>query len=169
MKGITVKELLEDREYGLELSVLAGSRGLSRKIYNTKIQKLGLVATGNMIYMHPHRVQILGNTELSYLASLRDEESKKIIKELCKQDVVCFVITRNLKVSEYFIQEAEQKGLPLLKTKLVTSVFIERITKLLEERLAPSTTVHGVFMDVFGVGVLIIGRPGIGTVSYTHL
>lgn len=162
MKGITVKELLEDKEYGLELTVVAGIKGLSRKIYNTKIQKLGLVATGKMIYMHPHRVQILGNTEISYLLSLKDEESKKIIKELCKQDVVCFVITRNLKIPEYFIQEADSKGLPLLRSKLVTSTFIERITRLLEEKLAPSTTVHGVFMDVLGVGVLIIGRPGIG-------
>ncbi|MBP8625455.1 MAG: HPr(Ser) kinase/phosphatase [Syntrophorhabdaceae bacterium] len=162
MKGITVKELQEDRKYGLELEVIAGHRGLSRKIYNTKIQKVGLVATGNMIYMHPHRVQILGNTELSYLMSLKDEESRKIVRELCRQDVVCFIITRNLKVPEYFKQEAEQKNLPLLRTRLVTSVFIERITRLLEERLAPSTTVHGVFMDVFGVGVLIVGRPGIG-------
>ncbi|HOJ42658.1 MAG TPA: HPr(Ser) kinase/phosphatase [Syntrophorhabdaceae bacterium] len=162
MKGITVKELLEDKEYGLELTAVAGLKGLSRKIYNTKIQKLGLVATGKMVYMHPHRIQILGNTEISYLLSLKDEESRKIIKELCKQDVVCFVVTRNLNIPDYFVQEADAKGLPLLRSRLVTSTFIERITKLLEEKLAPSTTVHGVFMDVFGVGVLIIGRPGIG-------
>jgi len=162
MKGITVKELLEDKEYGLELTAVAGLKGLSRKIYNTKIQKLGLVATGKMVYMHPHRIQILGNTEISYLLSLKDEETRKIIKELFKQEVVCFVITRNLDIPDYFIQEADARGLPLLKSKLVTSTFIERITKLLEEKLAPSTTVHGVFMDVLGVGVLIIGRPGIG-------
>lgn len=162
MKGITIQELIDDTQYGLELEVLSGNKGLSRKIYNTKIQKLGLVATGNMIYMHPHRIQILGNTELSYLKSIKEEESKKIIKELCKQDVVCFIVTRNLKIPDYFLQETDGKGIPLLRTKLVTSVFIERITKLLEERLAPSTTVHGVFMDVSGVGVLITGRPGIG-------
>jgi HPr kinase/phosphorylase len=162
MKGITVKELKEDKEYSLELEAIAGFKGLSRKIYNAKIQKLGLVITGHMVYLHPHRIQILGNTEISYLRSLEEEESKGIIGELCTHDVVCFIATRNLKVPDYLLAECESRGIPLLRTKLVTSVFIERVSKCLEERLAPSTNVHGVLMDILGVGVLIIGRPGIG-------
>ncbi len=162
MKGITVQELSQDKSYGLELKVISGFKGLSRKIYNPRIQKLGLVITGHMVYLHPHRIQILGNTEISYLRSLQEGEGQKIIKELCKHDVVCFVVTRNLEVPAYFLTETEEKGIPLLRSSLITSVFIERITKLLEEMLAPSTTVHGVLMDVIGVGVLIIGRPGIG-------
>jgi HPr kinase/phosphorylase len=161
MKGITLQELTEDTLYGLELEVISGSRGLSRKIYNPRIQKLGLVITGHMVYLHPHRVQVLGNIEISYLRSLPETESKKIIKELCKNNVVCFIVTRNLKIPEYFLIASEEKGIPILKTTLVTSVFIDRITKLLEEKLAPATTVHGVLMDVLGVGVLIMGRPGI--------
>jgi HPr kinase/phosphorylase len=139
MKGITLQELIEDTLYGLELKVISGSKGLSRKIYNPRIQKLGLVITGHMVYLHPHRVQILGNIEISYL-----------------------ITTRNLSVPEYFLVASEEKDIPVLRTTLVTSVFIDRITKLLEEKLAPSTTVHGVLMDVLGVGVLIMGRPGIG-------
>jgi len=162
MKGITLQELIEDTLYGLELEVISGPKGLSRKIYNPRIQKLGLVITGHMVYLHPHRVQVLGNIEISYLRSLPEEESKKIIKELCKNNVVCFIITRNLNVPEYFLVASEEKDIPVLRTTLVTSVFIDRITKLLEERLAPSTTVHGVLMDVLGVGVLVTGRPGIG-------
>jgi HPr kinase/phosphorylase len=162
MKGITVQELKEDTLYGLELEVISGTRGLSKKIYNPRIQKLGLVITGHMVYLHPHRVQILGNIEISYLRSLPETESKKIIKELCKNNVVCFIVTRNLKVPEYFLVAAEEKDIPILRTKLVTSVFIDRIMNLLEERLAPSTTVHGVLIDVLGIGALIVGRPGIG-------
>ena len=162
MKGITVQELKEDTLYGLELEIISGTRGLSKKIYNPRIQKLGLVITGHMVDLHPHRVQILGNIEISYLRSLPEAESKKIIKELCKNNVVCFIVTRNLKVPEYFLVAAEEKGIPILRTTLVTSVFIDRIIKLLEERLAPFTTVHGVLMDVLGVGALILGRPGIG-------
>jgi HPr kinase/phosphorylase len=120
------------------------------------------VITGHMVYLHPHRIQILGNTEISYLRALNEEESKEIISELCNYDVVCFVVTRNLKVSDHLLAESEAKGIPLLRTKLVTSVFIERVTKCLEEKLAPTTNVHGVLMDILGVGVLIIGRPGIG-------
>lgn len=162
MKGITVQELRDDKEHGLELEVIAGLKGLSRKIYNAKIQKLGLVITGHMVYLHPHRIQILGNTEISYLRSMDEARSKEIAVELCTYDVVCFIVTRNLKVPEYLLAECESKGIPLLRTKLVTSVFIERVTKWLEEKLAPSTNVHGVLMNILGVGVLIIGRPGIG-------
>ena len=140
MKGITLQELTEDTLYGLELEVISGTRGLSRKIYNPRIQKLGLVITGHMVYLHPHRVQVLGNIEISYLRSLPETESKKIIKELCKNNVVCFIVTRNLKIPEYFLIASEEKGIPILKTTLVTSVFIDRITKLLEEKLAPATT-----------------------------
>lgn len=162
MKGITVQELIKDKTHRLELYPIAGLKGLSRKIYNPRIQKLGLVITGHMVYLHPHRMQILGNTEISYLRLLGETESSAIIQELCKNDVVCFVVTRNLKVPDHFLAETEGKGIPLLRTKLITSVFIERITRYLEEKLAPSTTVHGVLMDILGIGTLIIGRAGIG-------
>lgn len=162
MKGITVKELKDNKVYGLELEAISGLKGLSRKIYNPRIQKLGLVITGHMVYLHPNRVQILGNNEITYLRSQPEAKSKSIIKELCRHDVVCFIVTRNLKVPDYFLIETEEKGIPMLRTKLITSVFIERVTKLLEEELAPFTTVHGVLMDIMGLGVLIIGRPGIG-------
>jgi HPr kinase/phosphorylase len=162
VKGVTVQELKDDKIYGLDLEIISGYKGLFRKIYNTRIQKLGLVITGYMVYLHPHRVQILGNAEISYLTTLSDTESKRIIKEICRHEVVCFVVTRNLKIPEYLIEETEARGIPLLRTRLVTSVFIERVTKLLEEKLAPSITVHGVLMDILGVGVLITGRPEIG-------
>jgi len=162
MKGITVQELIDDRVYGLELEAISGFRGLLRKIYNPRIQKLGLVITGHMVYLHPHRVQIFGNSEITYLNSLPEEENKRIISVLCTHDVVCFVVARNLTVPGHLLTETEEKGIPLLSSKLVTSVYIERVTRLLEEKLAPSTTVHGVLMDIMGIGVLIIGRPGIG-------
>jgi HPr kinase/phosphorylase len=115
-----------------------------------------------MVYLHPHRVQILGYTEISYLRELRSEEGARIVKELCRRDVACFIVTRNLKVPDYLLTEAEEKGITLLRTKLVSSVFIERMTRFLEERLAPTGMVHGVLMEIMGVGVLIVGRSGIG-------
>jgi HPr kinase/phosphorylase len=162
MKGITVQELLENKKYGFELELIAGSKGLSKNIYNPRIQKLGLIVAGFMVYLHPHRVQILGNTEISYLRQLKPEERERIIKELCGQEVVCFIVTRNLKVPEEFLQEADARSIPLLRTKLVSSTFIDRIMRYLEEGLAPSAVVHGVLMEIMGVGVLMIGRSGIG-------
>ncbi len=162
MKGITVEQIAHNSEYGLELEVISGSGGLSRKIYNPRIQKLGLVIAGYMVYLHPHRVQILGYTEISYLRGLDAEEGEKIVAELCSRDVACFVVTRGLKVPGYLLTETESRQIPLLRTRLVTSRFIERVTHFLEETLAPTDTVHGVLMAIMGVGVLIIGRSGIG-------
>jgi HPr kinase/phosphorylase len=162
MKGITVQEIVDDREYGLELEVISGHGGASKKIYNPRIQKLGLVIAGYMVYLHPHRVQILGYTEISYLRTLDPAEGERIVKELCGLDVACFIVTRNLKVPEYLLSETEARRIPLLRTKLVTSIFIERITRFLEETLASSGMVHGVLMEILGVGVLISGRSGIG-------
>ncbi|MGD0488039.1 MAG: HPr(Ser) kinase/phosphatase [Syntrophorhabdales bacterium] len=162
MKRITVEQIARDSEYGLELEVISGSRGLSRKIYNPRIQKLGLVIAGYMVYLHPHRVQILGYTEISYLRGLEPEAGEKIVADLCSRDVACFVVTRNLKVPEYLLRETEVRQIPLLRTRLVTARFIERVTHFLGEMLAPTGTVHGVLMAIMGVGVLIIGRSGIG-------
>lgn len=162
MKGLTVQELKEDATYGLELELISGFKGVTRKIYNTRIQKLGLIVAGFMAYLHSHRLQILGNTEISYLRNLGDEDARKIVNDLCKLDIVAFVVTRNLRVPDYLLEETEERSIPLLRTKLVTSVFIERVTRFLEERLAPTGVVHGVFMEIMGVGVLIQGRSGIG-------
>ena len=162
MKGITVQEISDDKEYGLDVEIIAGLKGVSRRVYNPRIQKLGLVIAGYMVYLHPHRVRILGYTEISYLRELDAEKGTRIVNELCSRDVACFIVTRNLKVPGYLLAEAEEKGIPLLRTKLVSSVFIERMTRFLEEKLAPTGTIHGVLMEIMGVGVLIIGRSGIG-------
>ena len=162
MKGITVRQIVEDRTYGLELEIIAGAEGVSKKIYNPRIQKLGLVIAGYMVYLHPHRVQILGYTEISYLRSLKGEESERIVHDLCSRDVACFIVTRNLKVPECLLKETAERRIPLLRSRLVTSVFIERMGRFLEEMLAPSDIVHGVLMEIVGVGVLIVGRSGIG-------
>ncbi|MBP1729808.1 MAG: hprK [Deltaproteobacteria bacterium] len=162
MKGITVQELIENKTHSLELEVISGSKGLTKRIYNPRIQKLGLIIAGFMVYLHPHRVQILGNTEISYLRQLTPDERKRIIQELCGLDVVCFVVTRNLKAPEELLEESELKNLAVLRTGLVTSTFIERITKFLEDELAPSAVVHGVLMEIMGVGILMLGKSGIG-------
>ncbi|MGA3173838.1 MAG: HPr(Ser) kinase/phosphatase [Syntrophorhabdales bacterium] len=162
MKGITVQQIAQDKAYGLELEIISGFEGASKKIYNPRIQKLGLVIAGYMVYLHPHRVQILGYTEISYLRDLKAEDSERIVRDLCSRDVACFIVTRNLKVPEFFLAETEARQIPFLRTRLVTSVFIERMTRFLEEMLAPSGIVHGVLMEIMGVGVLIVGRSGIG-------
>lgn len=162
MSSISVKELEKDREHDLGLTLMAGHKGLGKKITEPQVQKMGLALTGFIKYTNPERIQIIGNTELAYFNTLDHERQQEVINKICSIDLSCIVITRNLKIPELLLKKADEKGIPLFRTNLRSFDFIERVTKFLEEKLALTTSIHGVLMDVFGVGVLIIGKSGIG-------
>ncbi len=160
--NLSIEELLKDEEYGLGLHLLAGARGLGNRICSSRLQKPGLALTGYTEYLHTDRVQILGNTEISYLRTLGEEEAAAHIDNLCSFPLCCLIITKGLEPPATLKTAAEKAAIPLLVTPLQSSTFISLITKFLEERLLPSTHIHGVLVDVLGVGVLILGKSGIG-------
>ena len=162
MAGVSGIDLYRDRKYDLRLRLVAGSKGLKKEIRLSQIQKLGLACAGYTRFVQPQRVQVIGSTELSYLGTLSREKRDEIIKRVCGLKIACFVVTKNLDIPPLLIEESETKRIPLFQTDLSTTEFIERITKFLENSLAEKTTTHGVLVDVFGVGVLILGRSGIG-------
>ncbi len=123
---------------------------------------MGLALTGFVKFVNPERLQIIGNTEIAYFRTLSPELQGEVIHQICGLNLSCLVITRNLEAPELLVREAEEKGIPLFRTNLSTVDFIERVTKFMEEKLALNTSLHGVLMDVFGVGVLILGKSGIG-------
>ena len=127
-----------------------------------RIQKPGLALTGYTTNLHPDRIQVLGSTELSYLQQLPKTKAAANLRALCSLNISCFIITKGQEPLELLIDEAERQGVALLRTHHQSSTFISLITKFLEERLLPSTTVHGVLVDVLGVGVLLLGKSGIG-------
>lgn len=162
MAGLTIQELLGEKEAGLDLELLAGERGLGNCVQVPRIQKPGLALAGYTTNLHPDRIQVLGSTELSYLNYLPPEKAATNLRRLCALNVSCFIITKGQEPPERLVIEAEQQGIPLLRTHHQSSTFISLITQFLEERLLPSTTVHGVLVDVLGVGVLLLGKSGIG-------
>jgi len=162
MAGITIQELLGEKEAGLDLELLAGERGLDKRINVPRIQKPGLALTGYTTNLHPDRIQVLGSTELSYLQQLPRDTAAANLRSLCSLNISCFIITKGQEPLDLLIEEAERQGVALLRTHHQSSTFISLITKFLEERLLPSTTVHGVLVDVLGVGVLLLGKSGIG-------
>jgi len=162
MSSILVQELEIDREHHLDLTLMAGRRGLKKRITYSQVQKMGLALTGFIKFVNPERLQIIGNTELAYLQTLAPSQQEEIIHQICSLDLACLVITRNLDIPELLLKEVDEKGIPLFRTSLRSVDFIGRITEFLEEKLAATTSIHGVLMDVFGVGVLILGKSGIG-------
>lgn len=162
MDSILVEELGKGREYGLDLRLVAGKGGLKRSITDLRIHKLGLALAGFTDHVQPHRIYLLGNTELSYLKALPPRKREEIIRKICSLKVSCFVVTATQNIPKSLIRESEKASIPLFKTGLVSHFFIERATKFLEQKLSAATSVHGVLVDVFGVGVLILGRSGIG-------
>lgn len=162
MPHITVRELVEYKQIDLSLDVVCGDEGLDNKIRTAYIQKSGLALTGYVGYVSRNRVQIFGQTEISYLNSLDTETQDVVCRKFFDQNVACCLVTRNLPLPQPFVDHAERTHTPVLRSQLPTQAFIERLTKLLELRFAKTTSIHGVLMDVFGVGVALLGESGIG-------
>nr|WP_300741214.1 HPr(Ser) kinase/phosphatase [Trichlorobacter sp.] len=159
---LSIQDLLDEKEYGLELLLLAGASGLDHRVSSSRIQKPGLALTGYTQHLHPARIQVLGNTEISYLYQLTDERLRDNTQALCAFSISCFVVTKGLTPPASFLEITEQHGIPVLVSPHQSSTFISLITKFLEEQLLPTTHLHGVLVDVLGVGILLTGKSGIG-------
>jgi len=162
MNNLIVQALEQSREHHLELTLMAGRKGLKKKITHSQVQKMGLALTGFTQFVNPERLQIIGNTEMAYFNTLTPEMQEKVIDQICSLPLSCLVITRGLEVPELLLREADEKGIPVFRTNLRSFDFIEKVTKFLEAKLASTSSLHGVLMDIFGVGVLILGKSGIG-------
>jgi len=162
MNTLPVQKLEQDREHHLELTLMAGRNGLKKKITHSQVQKMGLALTGFIQFINPERLQIIGNTEMAYFKTLTSEMQEKVIHQICSFPLSCLVITRGLEIPELLLREADEKEIPVFRTNLRSFDFIERVTKFLEEKLSSTSSLHGVLLDVYGVGLLILGKSGIG-------
>ena len=160
--SLSIQQLLDDTEYGLGLTLLAGGQGLGNRVSSSRIQKPGLALAGYTEHLHPDRIQVLGNTEISYLNQIDDRLALESIRTLCTFPISCFIITKQLVPPQFFLDTVELAGIPVLGTHHQSSTFISLITKFLEEMLLPTTHLHGVLVDVMGVGILLTGKSGIG-------
>ena len=160
--AITITRLLEDTRYDLKLELVAGRDGLERRITSSRIQKPGLALTGFTEHLHPERVQVFGNTEVSYLKTLTDAQQREVIAKLFDSPLACVVVTKGLEIPGPLVEACEENRLTLMRTSLVSSAFISQVQAFLEEGLTATGMLHGVLMDVFGVGVLLLGKSGIG-------
>ena len=147
---------------GLGLTVLSDWEGLDRRIARPRIQKPGLALSGFVKHVYADRIQIFGLTEIDYLLSIPVMQARENLDKFMARGVCAIAITRGLEPPEVMMELAQIHGIPVLRTELMTSTFIQRITRRLEDLLSPTATIHGVLVDVLGVGLLLIGRSGVG-------
>jgi HPr kinase/phosphorylase len=162
MAEIAVSELVADTRLDAELTRLAGAAGLGRPIRHPRVQKSGLALAGHFYGVVPTRVQVLGETELSYLETLGNEARGLAARGFFSLGLSCVVVTRREEPQKAIVQAAEATGTPLFMSAARSSRTINMLHGVLDEKLAPTTTLHGVLVDVFGIGLLLIGKSGIG-------
>ena len=163
IQKISVAEFIEKLPAELEIEVSAGKNGLAeREITSARIQKLGLALAGFSHYIHSGRVQIVGQSEIAYLWQLESPRRTEAIENLNLDQICCILITKNLDPPPELVQIADEKKIPVLRTRVISSAAISLVSSFLTERLAPQTTFHSVLMEMYGLGVLILGKSGIG-------
>ena len=159
---ISLRDLLSRRTDPLQLSPLTGDLGLDRPIPDSEVASPGLALAGYTTRFAPRRLHVLGETEISYLNSLTPEERRQRLEAFFNFDLPCVFVTKGQEVPRELLDLARVRGVPLLLSRLKTAEFYRRIKPLLEEAFAPRTTLHGSLADVYGVGLLFMGRSGIG-------
>jgi HPr kinase/phosphorylase len=159
---LSVRQLAGDPQLGIGLRLVAGEDGLDRPLCHPRVQKNGLALAGHFHGVVPTRVQVLGETELSYLESLTPDARSVAVRGLLSLGLSCVVVTGGKDPPRALIAAAEATGTPLFATGARSSRTINALHAVLDDRLAPQTQMHGVLVDVYGVGILLLGKSGIG-------
>ena len=162
MHSISVGEFFEKYGDRLSLDVLAGRGGFDNVIVSPELNRPGLALAGFIDLFTYNRVQLIGNTELLYLNTLDSAERLAAIDIICQFDLTCIMFTNARKPPVELVELCDERSIPLLITNLNTTQFAHLFTYYLEDIFAPSTIMHGTLMDVYGMGLLFTGRPGIG-------
>lgn len=155
---VTTKDVIEK----FNLQIVSGNEGVGRAITTSDISRPGLEMAGYFTHYPANRVQLLGMTELSFFEMLPQAVKVERMRLLCARNTPAIIISRDLEAPRELIDASNENDVPVLRTKQTTTHFSSRLTNYLESELAPTTAIHGVLVDIYGIGVLILGKSGVG-------
>lgn len=158
MSSVTVQELIKN----IHLKPIYGKEFLDRPITTSEISRPGLELAGYFDFYPAERIQLLGRTEISFAAKMSEEDRFKLMEKLCTEETPCFIISRRLDPPRALVEAAAKKNIPILQASSKTTQVSSSVTNFLERQLAERTSMHGVLLDVFGIGLLITGESGVG-------
>jgi len=159
---VSIRELLEAQGEALKMKVLTGEAGLGRYIDHPRVEKPSLAFAGYLEKLNDYRLQVVGTSELGYLTSQPEAKRKAAVDSVFDLRMAAVVITYGMKVPDMMLEAARRTDTPLISTSLDSQSFMTNMMLYLSKRLAPLTYQHGVYMDIFGLGVLLTGASGIG-------
>ncbi|SES18300.1 HPr(Ser) kinase/phosphatase [Psychrobacillus sp. OK032] len=158
MPHVTTKDIKEK----FNLSLVSGEEGIGRHVAISDISRPGIEMAGYFTHYPSNRIQLMGKTEISFFALLTEKEKSERMMKLCASDTPVIIVSHGMEVPEELIIASNENSVPVLTTTMPTTRFSSMLTNFLESMLAPTTAVHGVLVDIYGVGVLITGKSGVG-------
>jgi HPr kinase/phosphorylase len=159
---LRLRDFLTRRGDPLQLEALTGELGLDRQLPEAEVASPGLALAGYTGRFAPGRLHVLGETEITYLRSMDPAERRRRLEAFFEFDLPCVFVTKGQQVPQELLDLAQERSVPVLRSKLKTAEFYRRVKPIVEDAFAPRTTLHGSLADVYGVGLLFVGRSGIG-------
>ncbi len=161
--SLIVRTLYKEKKEDLKLELVAGAKGLDdSNITVVDVYRPMLALAGFTEYFLKERILIIGKTETAYLATLKQTQRDKAIRTVTDFKPPCMIVAEGLEIPKELSKQANRQSVPLFQTTISTTPFIHRLTSYLNLKLAPSCNIHGTLVDIFGIGVLLIGKAGIG-------
>jgi HPr kinase/phosphorylase len=162
INGITVAHFFDTYGAKLKLELVTGREGMHRLIREPAINRPALALTGFFKYLANKRIQVFGAAEMTFLRTLSDETQQTVLNGMADRHIPCIVLTRNYNLPRIMLDVARQRRLPILRTPMITRIFLNTATLCVDNEFAPSTTEQGTTVDVKGIGVMIRGDSGVG-------
>ncbi|MGJ3243445.1 MAG: HPr(Ser) kinase/phosphatase [Opitutales bacterium] len=162
IESLKIRDFYDSFRETLKLDLVAGEKGLNKKIREKSINRPALALIGYFRYFAYRRIQLFGAGEMAYLRDLKAEEQRGVLEAIADKGIPCMVISRNLAPTRAMKDVANRRHIPLIRSPLKSKNFVTETTLQLEEHFAPRTMVHGTLLDIKGIGTLLQGKSGVG-------